>query len=62
MENLYVIGQSQGATMSIYICKDKKDAEERAVEQQRRFPMLTIYRGITNCFGMVVWETPKFPK
>ena len=52
MENLHVIGQSQGSTMAIYICKSKKDAEARAIEQQRRFPMLTIYKGITNQYGL----------
>lgn len=61
MENIHVIGQVQGATMAIYICKNKEDADKRAIEQQRRFPILTIYRGITNQFGMVVWEKPKFP-
>lgn len=62
MENLYIIGQTQGSTMAIYVCKTKEEAENRKIEQQRRFPSLTVYEGITNQHGMVVWNTPNFPK
>lgn len=62
MENLYVIGQTQGSTMAIYICQTKEEADKRKLEQKRRFPSLTIYTGTTNHYGMVIWDSPNFPK
>lgn len=62
MENLYVIGQTHGSTMAIYVCRTKEEAEDRALEQQRRFPSLTVYKGITNQNGMVIWNLPNLPK
>ena len=56
MENLYVIGQTQGACMAIYICKSKEEANKRELLQKERFPLLTVYKGLTNQFGMVIWE------
>lgn len=62
MQTLYIIGQTAGATMSIYICETKEEAKNRAEEQKRRFPLLTVYSGETNINGLVIWDRPTFHK